>query len=191
MTARADQAAETERRILEAAAELFERRDYEAVTLQLIAENAGVTLQTVLRRFESKENLLNAAADHRLARLRKEREVPAGGSIEGIVGTLIASYEAVAEINWRMLRQEHQFATLHALANRARAFHRDWLQGTFAWLLAHADAAEQERRLTLLFAATDFYQWKLLRRDLGLSQSEVGRRITEMVEALEQSFKSR
>ena len=59
MTARAEAAEETGRRIKEAAYALFSTRLFASVTLQEIADQAGVTLQTVLRRFGSKEDLFN------------------------------------------------------------------------------------------------------------------------------------
>ncbi|MGK2939901.1 MAG: TetR family transcriptional regulator [Solirubrobacteraceae bacterium] len=62
MRARAGAAAETERRIIDAALELFSERLYDQVALAGIAAAAGVSSQTVIRRFGSNEGLVAAAA---------------------------------------------------------------------------------------------------------------------------------
>ena len=64
MRARAEAAAETGRRILEAVIELHRERFWDQVSLEDIAERAGVTVQTVIRRFGNKERLIDAAAEH-------------------------------------------------------------------------------------------------------------------------------
>ena len=51
MGARAIAVERTSTRIMEAAVVLFRSRPFTEVTLQAIADAAGVTLQTVLRRF--------------------------------------------------------------------------------------------------------------------------------------------
>ena len=62
-TARAAAAAATRERILEVATEHFLARYYDDVTLAAIAKEAGVSQQTVINHFASKEGLLEAAAD--------------------------------------------------------------------------------------------------------------------------------
>src|SRR5262245_44333330 len=93
MTARAETAADTGRRIVAAAKELFLSLDYEEVTLQAIAERAGITLQTVIRRFGSKEGLVNAVADEWGDEIHRSRTVTRPGDIDEAVRLLVASYE--------------------------------------------------------------------------------------------------
>ena len=57
MGARAEAAERTAERIQSAAIGLFRSRPFSEVTLQAIADKAEVTLQTVLRRFGSKEQV--------------------------------------------------------------------------------------------------------------------------------------
>jgi AcrR family transcriptional regulator len=57
---RREQAAETRRRILYAAQELFERDGYAATSMAAIASAAGVSLKTVYLAFETKSGLLRA-----------------------------------------------------------------------------------------------------------------------------------
>jgi AcrR family transcriptional regulator len=69
MGARADAAEQTRQRILQAALELFLTRDPDEITLEAIAERAEITLQTVLRKFGSKDALFAAAAEHKSAEI--------------------------------------------------------------------------------------------------------------------------
>lgn len=57
---RREQAAETRRRILDAAQELFERDGYAASSMTAIGAAAGVSLKTVYLAFETKSGLLRA-----------------------------------------------------------------------------------------------------------------------------------
>lgn len=59
-TRRAEQAERTRRRILAAASELFGSRGYAAATIEAIAAQADVAVETVYSRFGSKAGLLNA-----------------------------------------------------------------------------------------------------------------------------------
>ena len=60
---RAEQAAATRARILDAAGSLFVEQGYPATTLQQVAEGAGVATDTVLHVFGSKKGLLQAVLD--------------------------------------------------------------------------------------------------------------------------------
>jgi hypothetical protein len=63
------------------------------------------------------------------------------------------------------------------------ASHRRWIEAAFTPHLP-ARGRARERMIVKLFAATDFYQWKLLRVDLGLPLGEVERTMREIVEAI-------
>jgi AcrR family transcriptional regulator len=183
MSARADAAAETGRRVIAAASELFLAHDYEDVTLQAVAERAGVTLQTVLRRFSSKEGLVHAVAEELGPRIASSRTVTKPGDLEEAVRRIVDSYEEMGTMNWRMLRQEHRIPLLGELLVRARAMHRAWVEEAFAPLLPPR-GRERERRVLQLFGATDFYQWKLFRLDLALPRADVERLIRDQVTAI-------
>jgi AcrR family transcriptional regulator len=64
---RDDQANATRRRILNAAAELFARDGFAAVTMPRIAEHAGVSLATVYLYFAGKTAIVSAMADELVA----------------------------------------------------------------------------------------------------------------------------
>ena len=188
MGARAIAVERTSTRIMEAAVVLFRSRPFAEVTLQAIADAAGVTLQTVLRRFGSKENLFRSAADAHSDGIRKAREVTTPGDVPEIVRTLVASYEQMGDLNWRGVSQEDQFPLIKQLFDMARENHRRWVEVNFADILAPARGAERERRTLLLFAATDFYIWKLYRWDLGRSREWTTGRMSDLVTALIHDF---
>lgn len=64
---RARRAAETRLRIVEAAAKLFVERGYAATTIEAVAAEADVAVETVYARFKNKRNLLEAYLDVSIA----------------------------------------------------------------------------------------------------------------------------
>ena len=80
---RREQAEETRRRILEAARRLFATRGYGGATMEAIAEDAGVAVQTVYAALGSKKGILMAlldemAADADVAGMREAIAAAAG-----------------------------------------------------------------------------------------------------------------
>lgn len=181
-TARAEAAEETRSRILDATVALFLARDFDDVTLDEIAKRAGVTLQTVLRKFGSKDELVAATIEERSGHVMAER-VPTAPGVGAAVAALVSSYEAIGDANWRMLRQEHQHPMLHRLLAKARALHRTWIEASFAAQLP-ARGAARERTIDALFTALDFYVWKLHRKDLGRTRAATESLMAEMVNAI-------
>src|SRR3954452_22905822 len=60
---RADQAVATRRRVVDAAGRLFTQHGYAATTLQRVADEAGVAVQTVYFHFGNKRTLLKELVD--------------------------------------------------------------------------------------------------------------------------------
>lgn len=189
MGSRAEAAEQTATRIKTAAIDVFGSRPFADVTLQAIAEAAGVTLQTVLRRFGSKEQLFRAASEADADAVFRKREVPPQADVAAIVRTLVASYEEMGEMVWRGVSQEDQFPLIKELFDMARSRHRRWIEANFADAIGAARGAERERRTLLLFAATDFYIWKLYRRDLDKSRDFTTDRMVDLVRAAIRSFR--
>lgn len=188
MGVRAEAAERTTERIHEAALALFRSRPFPEVTLQMIANASGVTLQTVLRKFGSKERLFTEAAKGKSDQIFKSRAIGASDDIDMIVATIIGSYEEMGDLNWRGLSQEDQFPLIKEVFDQARARHRLWVENGFAGFVRHSDKAERERRVLLLFAATDFYVWKLYRRDLGMSRARTSAQMIDLVKAVLHGF---
>lgn len=184
MNKRAAAAAETGQRIVRAAVALYMERWLEDLTLEEVAARAGVTVQTVLRRFGSKAGLIEAAGEMVHDEVVGQRSMAPVGDIAGAVANLMDHYEAVGEMSLRTLAQEDRHDVLRRLAALGRSVHRAWVETTFAPFLGELSAAGRERRITKLVVATDVYVWKLLRRDRGLDREQVERLMVEMVSAL-------
>jgi AcrR family transcriptional regulator len=187
MTVRAQLAAETGERILSAAMDHFSHSQFDAVTLAEIAEDAGVTMQTVIRRFRSKEELFEAVAERETARILAERH-PDGDDLPTMaaaVRTLVAHYETDGATVLNLLSQEHRSPAVAKIIARGRQAHRDWVATHCRPLLGPGRGAARLRRLVAAIAATDVYIWKLLRLDLGLSPGEVEKTMMALLEGLE------
>lgn len=188
MGARAEAAAETGRRILRSTMELYTERFYDQVSLEDVSERAGVTVQTVLRRFGSKEELIFAATEEARKRLRSQRDRAAVGDIAGDVKVLVDSYEEHGDHYLRLLAQEERVPAFRLITDTGRAYHHEWVERVFAPLLAERTGSDRERLLAQLIAICDLYFWKLLRRDMGLSREQTELAMIEAVTALEATF---
>ena len=184
MRARAEAAAETGQRILEATIELHSERFFDQVSLEDIAERAGVTVRTVIRRFGSKERLIEAAAEEGERRVTNQRYQAPIGDIEGAINNLVDHYEEWGDTVLRLLAQEERVAAFRSITDAGRAFHHEWVERTFAPLLAKRTGEERRRLLAELIAVCDVYFWKLLRRDLSLSREQTELAIRETILAL-------
>jgi AcrR family transcriptional regulator len=66
-TRRAERAAATRRRIVDAAGRLFVERGYRATTIEAVADAADVSVETIYKRFGNKAGLLKAAREAAVA----------------------------------------------------------------------------------------------------------------------------
>jgi AcrR family transcriptional regulator len=177
-TARAAAAAATRERILDVATAQFLQRFYDEVTLAGIAKDAGVSQQTLINHFGSKEGLLQGVAD-RLdpERFRRER---ADDPVEGVV----ADYEPAGDATIRLLALEERVPAVAPFLARGRAGHRAWVEQAFAAQLPPEGDEAREQAVNLHVVATDITTWKLLRRDMGLSRAQTVDAMKALVAAL-------
>lgn len=180
MTARARSVEQTRRRILEAAVALHGERPVSEIALDLVAEHASVSVQTVLRHFGSRDGLLEAAFAHATQQIVEERRAPVG-DVDAAVHALLDHYEARGDGVLVLLAQEQTEELARQVTDRGKAMHRAWVQEVFAPFLDQPDA---EELTDLLVVATDVYAWKLLRRDRGLSRGSTEARLTRLVRSL-------
>ncbi|MEO8970855.1 MAG: TetR/AcrR family transcriptional regulator [Ktedonobacteraceae bacterium] len=183
-TVQAEIAALTEQRIIAAGIELFDEQWADQITLDQIAQRAGVTVQTLLRRFGSKERLGNAISQEAFRRALQQRIEPPVGDLKTIVSGLIAYYEAGGERMLRGLAQEARHPQLHTIIDVARASHREWLGRAFAQHFERREEGERTRLLAQLYTLTGVYTWYQLRRECGLSREETEHALYEMINAL-------
>jgi AcrR family transcriptional regulator len=148
------------------------------------ADNRGVTVQTVIRRFGDKEGLTAAAADRTRVQVFAHRDAAPVGDVEGAVDNLVTHYEDVGGLVLRLLAEEDSVPLLAAMTAEGRVAHREWCARVFAPYLAPLRGVDRTRRLAQLVAVCDVYTWKLLRRDAGLSQRQVATALVELLEPL-------
>jgi AcrR family transcriptional regulator len=184
MGARATSAAATGERILDATAEAFWERPSEHVSLDEVARRAGVSVQTVIRRFGGRDGLVAAATERESRRVQAERDPATVADALGAVGQLVTHYEAMGDRVLAMLAEEVRNPALRGIAESGRRFHRAWCESVFASTLAGITGATRERRLAQLVAICDVYTWKLLRRDAGLDRRETELALQELLEPL-------
>lgn len=177
-------AAETGQRIVSEIVKLYTERWLEDLTLDEVATRAGVTVQTVLRRFGSKAGLIQAVGETLYHQVSSQRNQAPVGDIVGAVANLMDHYEAVGDVAIRTLAQEERHEALRAFAEQGRAFHRAWVEATFRPFLEGRSADSRSAMLTKLVVATDVYIWKLLRRDIGLERGRTEQYMADMVSAL-------
>jgi AcrR family transcriptional regulator len=183
MQSRADAVNQTRERIARAALQLLIERAYEDITLAAFAQAAGVSHQTVLNHFESKEGVARAAGElMREEVLEARAQVPPGDAATA-VAVLVAQYERSGDANARWAATSERLGSPAELIDDARAQHQSWLEATFDEVLP-TRKADRRRAINALHAATDVYVWKLLRRDLALSAAETERTMRELVAAV-------
>ncbi|ACZ31265.1 regulatory protein TetR [Xylanimonas cellulosilytica DSM 15894] len=180
MRARADAAAASRLRVVHAVIDLAAERLVAEITLDDVAERAGVSVRTVLRHYGDRDGLLDAAIETATAEVMAEREVH-GGRDEA-VRVVMAHYEKHGALSLRLLAQEDDARMAPVVAD-AKRVHREWVEASFAADLP-ADPAAREEVVDLLVVATDVYCWKLLRRDRGQAAPVVEQRMRRLVDLI-------
>lgn len=184
MVARAQAAEATGQRILEAAEELFGELLYDQVSLKSVADRSGVTVQTVIRRFGSKEGLFAALARWRSAQIQRGRDGVPAGDMPGAIRKLGESYERWGEDQLHLLAQEQRTEAIAAVVRSGRRYHHTWVKRVFAPWLDHLPSSQRRRRTAQLVAVTDVYLWKVLQQDVGLNRRETEAAVRELAERL-------
>ena len=184
MKARASATAATAERILDAAAEVFWELPTDQLSLDEIARRAGVSVQTIIRRFGGREGLMTAAAEREAARVRQQRDEAPVDNVEVAVRLLLDHYETLGDRVLKMLAEEERTPGLRQITDLGRRLHRDWCARVFPSALAGLSGVERERRLAQIVAICDVYTWKVIRRDAGLSRSQTALALVELLSPL-------
>jgi len=180
--ARAESREATARRILAAARAAFLENPYEDVTLNRVAKAAGVSHQTLLNHFGSKEGLFAAFGEEHHEEIQALRRRVEPGDPRSLVSALMEQYERFGDVNVRWEILEERSDLVAEGMSEARRHHLAWLEEQFAaWL--DIPVRERRRRVALLCVATDVKTWKLLRRHLGHGRQATTALMLELVEA--------
>jgi AcrR family transcriptional regulator len=184
MTARAASATRTAERIVAATKELFVDKVIAEITLADIAARAGVTVQTVLRRYGDKDSLFAAAVAHYADEVTAQRGQATPNAVDDIVANLVEHYEQWGPVVLKMLAQQAASPAIRDTVATSKDYHRDWCETVFSDALADLSKADRARRLAQLVAVCDVRTWELLRIASGLSRKQTQRALHEMLEPL-------
>lgn len=184
MQARAAATEATRLKILDAASAAFDELPVDTITLAAIADRAGVSVQTVLRHFESRDGLFVATLVHLSGQAAGDRDVESGADVEEIVDVLVDHYERFGDKMLRTLSQEDRVPALRVLTDFGRNYHLEWCEKAFAPALKGLRGAQRKRRAFQLVALTDIYTWKILRRDRSLTPRQTKLAMVEMITGL-------
>jgi AcrR family transcriptional regulator len=169
MTARAAKAEATRQRIRQSAVALYCGRAVEDFTLEEVAARAGTTVQTILRVFGSKDELIYAALEDMAAGGVFMKPTPPG-DVKAAVTAFFDIYESVGDFVMQRLNEERRRPALKPSLDQGRENHRDGVRTVFAPQLERLHGAARAQLLNMLLVITDVYVWKLLRRDMRLSR---------------------
>ncbi len=180
MTARAASAARTAEAILTATMALFEDKPIADITLADIAARAGVTVQTVLRRFGDKDGVFDAAVEQFAGEVFAQRGAAVGLGTRDAVANLVDHYERWAPLMLKMLAEEPHTPGVRATLDAGRQYHRSWCRDVFADALEGLPAAQRARRLAQFYCVCDLRSWENLRLHSGLSRAQTELAIYEL-----------
>lgn len=169
MHARAESARNTEQRILAAMVTLWMQKSLTDITLDDVAAAAGVTVRTVIRKYENKDGLVDASIVSYAKDMQLIRNARPHRTWQDAVQALLEEYETNGDAVMRTLAIEHEFPAAARIAQHGREQHAQWCAKEFSAVLPRKNAAGYAPKLLAVRTATDIYLWKLLRRDLGHS----------------------
>jgi AcrR family transcriptional regulator len=182
--ARAQAQQRTRDALLDAADEQFSKDGVSKASLESVAAKAGVTKQTALRHFGSKDGLIEAAFRRLSEGVRRERGEAPVGDLPGAVSNLMDHYERYGDRMIRLLGEGHWFYLVRRATDHGRQVHREWVEKTFAPQLSKFGEGVRERRLAQLVTVCDVYVWKLLRGEMKLSVPQAELALIELIEGL-------
>jgi len=184
MRERAKAAERTARDIMRATVDLWREHALDAITLQMIADRSGVTVQTVIRRFGSKDGVIEACIRSDAAAIVAQRATAPVGDVGAALEVLFEHYEQVGDAVMRTLDLQERYPAAKAIADAGRAEHRAWCTRVFAPFLPTDRDETYPVRVDAFVAATDLYLWRLLRRDLGRSPAAALQAVRALVDGL-------
>jgi AcrR family transcriptional regulator len=182
--ARAKAQEHTQDALIDAATDEFFAGNWLQVSLESLSAKAGVTKQTLLRHFGSKDGLLMQALARGATQVRDQRWSTPTGDVAGAVANLLDHYEAWGERSIRIGEWQRGPAMLGMLSRVARQVHYEWIEYAFAPWLQDIDEPARTRRRAALIALCDVQTWWTMSHDLELERAEVHATLTDTIERL-------
>jgi AcrR family transcriptional regulator len=184
--ARAQAQQRTHDTLLDAVDEEVAAGSWGKASLEATAARAGVTKQTALRHFGSKDGLLEAALRRTSEIVRCERAQAPINDVPGAVRNLVVHYERWGNLVLRVLAEENRSQLVRKMTDHGREVHYEWVERTFEPQLARLDDQTRARRMAQLVAVCDVYVWKLLRHDMQLDVPQTEAALIELIEGIEE-----
>jgi AcrR family transcriptional regulator len=172
----------TREALLEAAIEEFYGDRWNKTSLETLAERAGVTKQTLLRHFRSKEGLLIQALVHSAAQVLDERWSAPVGDLDGVIENLLDHYDAWGMRARRIGAWQDAPSVLAKLSQAGRQLHYQWIEFAFASQLEGLAEEAFARLRAELIVICDVQTWWILSHDLALPRGEIKTILRGMVE---------
>ena len=182
MTVRAAAAERTAHALLDAMLARFRTTAYALIRLDEVAADAGVTVQTAIRRFGGKDQLTAALAAREITRIAADRADPAFASPATAVAALSAYYERDGDLIARFEQEALAIPALADLARQGRTVHLAWIEQVLG--AGVAAGPDRDRRLAQLVAVLDVRCWQVLRHERGLTASETRLALEELVRSI-------
>lgn len=166
--------------LLEVAIDEFFSDRWSETSLAALAARAGVTKQTLLRHFGSKEGLLIQALVRGAAQVLDERWNAPVGEIDGAIENLLDHYELWGRRARKIGAWQDAPSVLGKLSQAGRQVHYQWIEFAFAPQLEGLDEAAFARLRAELVVVCDVQTWWVLSHDLELPRAEVKAILTDM-----------
>ncbi|MFB6340195.1 TetR/AcrR family transcriptional regulator [Saccharicrinis sp. FJH62] len=183
-TRRAKEAGNTKNKIIKTVGLLWTKHSLKDITLEMIAKESGVTIRTILRKFGSKEMLLEECVSLDAPDIMHGRETVIVGDVDQTLQTLLSNYESMGEAAVRTINLEPELDIARKIGEEGRKKHREWCARMFAPYLPKPDTSHYETDLTAFIACTEIYLWKLMRKDLKMGEEQTLAVFKKMVEGL-------
>ncbi|HXP98490.1 MAG TPA: TetR/AcrR family transcriptional regulator [Solirubrobacteraceae bacterium] len=168
--------------LLDSATDAFFEGNWLQASLDSLSAKAGVTKQTLLRHFGSKDGLLVQAVARGASQVRDQRWSVPRGDIPGTVENLLDHYEQWGERSMRIGAWQRGPTMLAMISRAARQFHYDWVEYAFGQWLKPLGGHTRERRRAALITLCDLQTWWVLSHDLELPRSEVRAILIDLIE---------
>jgi AcrR family transcriptional regulator len=172
---RAASTAETEARIRAAANTAFAAQRFDQVSLDDIAQRAGVRVPTILRHFGTKENLFVLSTHSLVQASQQTRALATPNTLRDVVALVVEHFEQRGSLILHFLNQEEQVTAIRAFTDEGRRYHRQWVIGMVTPLLPTLSSVARERLMVQICGLADVRFWQTLRHSLDQTRADTER----------------
>jgi AcrR family transcriptional regulator len=170
--------------LIDAAAQAFFSGRWEQMSLTEMSVSAGVTKQTLLRHFGSKQGLLEQMLQRGYDQVRDQRWAAPTDDLAGAVDNLLDHYEQFGERSLAIGSGVGANPAVAELGRVARQLHYDWIDHAFGHWLNRKRGNSRIRCRASLIALCDVQAWWIWSHDLGLARADVRATLIQVLQTL-------